>query len=84
MARIRIVTAPHRPPAPPNPGWPTINGVMPSWTDVSITAIDDAGNETPIPGVTSVALHFKEGTEVLEATLTFVDIEIDVEVEAAD
>lgn len=75
--RIRIVCK--RPPQPEQvPGSPFRTMLWPSWYDAEVFAVDDAGVEHPIHAARAVSFSVREGEEAT-ATITFGDVECDVE-----
>lgn len=68
MARIRIRTT-NKP------------GTIARGQDLSIVAILDDGTEEPLRGVVSLSVRAKARDEVVHATLTMHDAEIDIQAE---
>lgn len=79
MARIRIVTKVN--PAYEPSSYPVLNRMFTDWTSVYVSAVDDDGTEHPLPGVKSVLFAAGESPEALQATLTFYDVDVDIQVE---
>lgn len=77
--RIRITCK--APPQPPyaGGGHPHLFGIVPSLSDCTITAIADDGSETDIINVSSIKFECKQGGDCATATLTFDNVELDVE-----
>lgn len=82
MTRLRIrAKAPPSPPRDPrDPRFPIVNGLITSWPDVEVHAIDDEGREVALDGVTSFHVHAAQGTEPVRAVLSFVEVDVDVEI----
>lgn len=76
MGRIRIRCV--RPEQPS--GYP-LCCIVPSWPDTVVTYIDDDGRETELDNVMSVRFEIEAGAEPARVTMSFVDVELDVETE---
>lgn len=82
MSRIRITCkAKPQEHAPQGSQFPVILGSIPSFDDVEVALVDDDGAERSIHNVSSVSFSVREG-EIATATLTFLDVEVDLDAEA--
>lgn len=78
MSRMRIRIVCKRPPQPERvPGSPFRVAVWPSWYDVEVYAVDEAGVEHPIHDARAVTFSVREGEEA-NATITFGNVEAGV------
>ena len=75
--RIRCVAPPPAPAASTSP-FPLCNGFIPSWSDTTVSVIGDDGSEVVLSNVEAVSFTVRADGEPATATLTFIDVDVDL------
>lgn len=75
--RIRCVAPPPSPASPSSP-FPICNGFLPSWSDTVVSVIGDDGSEVVLSNVEAVSFTVRADGEPATATLTFIDVDVDL------
>lgn len=80
--RIRCVAPPQAPGS--SSSFPACNGFLPSWSDTTVSVVGDDGAEVVLSNVEAVSFTVRADGEPATATLTFIDVDVDLVGEVPD